>query len=356
MPTPEVDSCVSKSNAMNQMTAYKQRSPLSETEQMVALAIVSKISPEDRDFQSYRVTPAELSRLTGIAANHLSGKRIDDICVNLMTTAFTIRNSKEVIHVPFFTEARRVVETGTIFFQFSPRLKPYLLDLKDNFTSYRINVIASISGAHSKRFYELLVQWRSYHKPWVVKLDELKEMLFIDKKRHQRFDSFKRIIVQAQSEINRKSDIEITWKPITNGRKVTSLEFLIRSKPKSQSEFDRVEADFDLRRSKIVHTCHDVNMFDKLQAVVPSLSDDQTVFVINNHSKELVMESLIGLMMATAQNTITTTPAKYLMGILKNKRQEDLETSAKTRKSTLEKLTDCSWMEGMSVEEMEDWE
>ena len=336
MQISEPSNFVVKSNSMNQMTAYKQRSPLSESEQMVALAIISKISPNDTDFQQYELTPSELSELTGIRAEHLSGKRMDGICLNLITTAFTIKTEKSVIHVPFFIKAERLIGSGSIFFQFSPELKPHLLELKGNFTKYRLNVLSMISGAYSKRIYELLVQWKTYKKPWELELNEFKEMLFIDKKKHQRFNNFRRILDQAHKEISGKSDIDFDWKPITKGRKVIALQFLVRVKEKKKTlTTDKVAS---------VSQCRDLPMLTHLQSAVPTLPENQAVLLVNSYSREVLTESLFALLAAMSTGQIKTTPAQYLMGVLKNKKYETIDNpSDRKQKTTLEKLTDRSW-------------
>lgn len=80
---------VSKSNAMNELTVYQQRSQLSLREQKVALAVISLISPDDDELKDYELTISELSRLTGIGRDHLHKPLIEDICVKLTTTAYS---------------------------------------------------------------------------------------------------------------------------------------------------------------------------------------------------------------------------------------------------------------------------
>ena len=62
----------------------------------------------------------------------------------------------------------------------------------------------------------------------------------------------------------------------------------------------------------------------------------------------MIMESVMELL---AAGQVKTTPAKYLMGILKNKRREEAQAPDRPEKTTKEKLTDRSWAEGLQLEE-----
>ena len=92
-------------------------------------------------------------------------------------------------------------------------------------------------------------------------------------------------------------------------------------------------------------------MLNQLVAIVPTLTTEQAVLLVNTYSREVVMESLVGLLAVLSSGQIKTMPAKYLMGILKNKRREEAQAPARQEKTTEEKLTDRSWAEGLQLEE-----
>lgn len=329
---------VVKSNAMNQMISYKQRSPLSEVEQMVALAIISKISPEDTDFKDYEVTSKELSELTKINVQDLRGKYIDKICVSLITTAFTIKSEDCVIHVPFFTRAMRIKESGTVFFQFSPELKPHLLQLKGNFSKYGLNVIASLSGTYAKRIYELLNQWKTYGKPWVITLDDFKEMLFIDKNKYKRFNSFRSIVLdRAKDQINQKSDIKFEFETVLKGRKVIGLKFLIKARnPKKE------------RKESVIPSlpkCIDYELLESLKEDIPLMQEREAILLVNTYGKAMLQEATLDLFRASRKGNVKD-PVAYFQGILRKKQASESQqkpANSYSEKTFEEKLTDRSW-------------
>ena len=49
---------------------------------------------------------------------------------------------------------------GTIELSFDSKLKPYLLQLKNQFTSYRLSNILTLKSTYSIRLYELMKKWQ----------------------------------------------------------------------------------------------------------------------------------------------------------------------------------------------------
>ena len=77
--------------------------------------------------------------------------------------------------------------------------------------------------------------------------------------------------------------------------------------------------------------------------------------VVETYSEPVIMESLFSLLIALQSGQIEGNPAKYLLGILKNKKREETEQPARTNKSTEEKLMDRSWMKGLNLADLDDW-
>jgi len=52
-------------------------------------------------------------------------------------------------------------EDGIINFEVNPSLKPYLLNITNNFTSYHLDTIAHLKSTYTIRIYELLKQYEN---------------------------------------------------------------------------------------------------------------------------------------------------------------------------------------------------
>ena len=85
-------------------------------------------------------------------------------------------------------------------------------------------------------------------------------------------------------------------------------------------------------------------MLRQLKSAVPTLSDSQAIVLVNGYSREVLTESLFGLLTAISTGQIKTTPTQYLIGILKNKKAENRDNEPERKHKTMaEKLTDRSW-------------
>ena len=126
---------------------------------------------------------------------------------------------------------------GEFEFMINPDVQPYLLQLKGNFTRYRLGDVYQFKAASTWKLYELLKRWIS-SRSWEVGLDELRLLLGVAGK-YSRWDSFKCQIDKAKSEINESSDIKVDYCQIKRGRSVVGLAFSIY--PSKQDDKDVIE-------------------------------------------------------------------------------------------------------------------
>jgi plasmid replication initiation protein len=59
----------------------------------------------------------------------------------------------------------------------SDRLRPYLIDVKNNFTSYRLQAVFSLSSKFDKRIYQICSQWKDIEETPKMTLHNFKVML-----------------------------------------------------------------------------------------------------------------------------------------------------------------------------------
>src|SRR5699024_12225050 len=134
---------------------------------------------------------------------------------------------------------------GTIEIEIAPRLYPYLINLENNFTKTRLEVILSFNSLYSSRLYHLLKKWSKLTK-WTVELDELKHLICvlttIDKNdakvfKLTRYNHFKtRALEKALNEINKYSELEVTFDENKKGRKITAITLVGYHLPMRKSQ------------------------------------------------------------------------------------------------------------------------
>ena len=211
------------------------RYKLTVLEQKLVLTLVSKIQPDDRDFKTYTFRIIDLAKDFEIdqkRAYHELAKLTYDI----MKKPLEIYSDekKERLHVNWFSSAKHLETTGLIEFKISDEMKPYLLQLKEQFKAYPLQTVMQFKHIYSFRLYELLKQ---YEIPGERKIElaELKRILMLDENEYERlFNLEKRVLKPVIAEINAKSDLAVTYEKVKFGRKVTGISF--RIEPASEAD------------------------------------------------------------------------------------------------------------------------
>lgn len=113
---------------------------------------------------------------------------------------------------------------GRIRLYFSPRILPYLAQLKGQFTKYKLQHVSQFRSQYGVRLYELLIQWQSKGER-EIPLDYLRELFGLEKK-YPRWDNLKsRVIEPAVKDINTHSNLWVKYGQRKRGRSIYALQF-----------------------------------------------------------------------------------------------------------------------------------
>src|SRR5690606_19288375 len=122
----------------NNLIEARHKKPLTAREQKIILTMVSMIEPTDGDFKDYIISVRDFHEMLGLEGReHYT--EIKKIVESLMTKVVEIPlEDKGWLMTHWVSTARYVDGSGVIQIRFAPELKPYLLQLKDTFTSYKL--------------------------------------------------------------------------------------------------------------------------------------------------------------------------------------------------------------------------
>lgn len=231
-------SLVVKSNQIIE-ASYK----LSIQEQRIILYMVSMIQPDDEDFKPVRIDIKKLVKIIGLESiNHT---HMQQTTKDLLEKVLTIRQAHSTLQIGWLSSAEYFHGEGFMELEFSPKLKPYLLQLKERFTKYVFNYVIRLKHTYSIRFYELLKQYENIGGQRYFDLENLREILGISGNEYKLYGDFKKkVIVPAKKEFDlkyNKHEIDFTfeYEEKKEGRKVIGIKFEIL-KPSIQLElFDK---------------------------------------------------------------------------------------------------------------------
>lgn len=217
----------------NNLVEARHNNPLSAREQKIILTMVSMIQPVDEDFKDYRISIKEFSEMLGLTGS-AKYTELKEITKNLMSKSIEIPQADGGwLLANWISSAEYKKGEGIIALSFSPKLKPYLLQLKQ-YTSYRLSNILSLSSSYSIRLYELLRKW-SFLDKWESSVEEIREKLGAVTKSYLLYGNFKnKILLPAIKELNEHTDLSISFREIKKGRSVERIEFTIRDVPEKE--------------------------------------------------------------------------------------------------------------------------
>jgi plasmid replication initiation protein len=217
---------------------------LGAIEQKIILCLASNIQPTDSDFKTYTLPIKEFATLIGVKGQHKYSD-LRKVTKELMQKVFEVRIDKKVIQVAWLSYVAYNESEGTIDIRFDPFLRPYLLELKREFTSYKLENVVQLKSTYAIRIYELLKQYEKIQER-TFSLNGLRRLLGAEDI-YPAYGNFKqRVLVPAQKELKNKTDISFDLEEIKTGRKVTKVKFIIQSgKQMDEEQINMFEENLD---------------------------------------------------------------------------------------------------------------
>ena len=236
---------VRKANQLIQESHFN----LSVQQQKIIIYLISKINPLDKEFKEYTFDIREFCDVCGI--DDKNGGNYTDLKEQIKKIAdkssWIELNDDEETLVRWIEKPKIKKNSGIIKIRLDEDLKPYLLQLKANYTQYDIIYTLSFKSKYSIRLYELIKsihynELYEYEKKYTVQ--ELKKLMGADK--YIKFSHFKdRALEPAINEINNFSDKTITYNTIRKGRTIEYIVFTIGTK--DITDRTRINAEIEQR-------------------------------------------------------------------------------------------------------------
>jgi len=205
------------------------RYKLSVQAQKLVLACLGKMDsrPKSNPIKEVRLTALEFSELMGIDIKNAHRELYKAVDLLFKSTITLYENNEETELYWIQEKGKKLKGEGAIRLIWSDQVFKYICQLQGNFTKYRLQNVANLQSAHSIRIYELMMRFNSTGAR-VIHLDDFKSALGISDKYTLFKDLNKRVIKPSIDELNRKSNLTITFDTIKKGRTVTALAFTFK--------------------------------------------------------------------------------------------------------------------------------
>ena len=215
---------VTVSNDLNQC-----RYSLTTEAQKLLWIFACLIYRDSDDFKMYQILGTELAQTIGLDIRSRTWEsKMHDIIQQIGDDNPTVMNEKtgkpKIMFFGWCTSAH-FLDNGYIEFEFSSKIKPFFIGLKNYYLQYKYLNIMTLKADYSIRIYQLLRQHK-VRKELVIPTKEFRYKIGCNGKKHQRTNDFLKYTVQkAINEINENTDIEIHMAAPKIGRSIKILRF-----------------------------------------------------------------------------------------------------------------------------------
>lgn len=223
---------------------------MTTTEAKIIAKLTSMIKKEDEDFKEHIFKVSDLLKELGLGnQNYIALEQsIDKLMSRIIEIKLDTKNKKgenDILKITFVSSCIYRHSTSEIVLRYDPNLKPYFLQLNQNFTKYFLKNILELKSFYSIRIYEMLKQYEKLRER-VIEIDHLRKMLEIQPSEYKLYaDLKKRVLLTAEKEINEKTDLLVSFEEIKTVRKITAVRFKIEKKSSISSigEVENIEVE-----------------------------------------------------------------------------------------------------------------
>lgn len=204
-------------------------------EKRIVMLMMSLVRKDDKDFHTYRIPITEVRDFLGLENDRDLYGRLKKVAMTLRSRTFLIEKEKGgflaigwVSSAEYKPKGEDGLDVACLELCFDPKLRPYLLALIEQFSSYMLQNVAGLRSFYAIRIYELLNSRRKLRVA-VFKIDELKKIMKLEGKYKNYTDFRNAVLLVAQRELAEKTDIAFDFEDnAVRGRKVTEITFRIR--------------------------------------------------------------------------------------------------------------------------------
>ena len=219
---------------------------LSATAQKLVTTVVSLVQKEDEYNKEYCILAKDFIEMSGTKTNDRDA--LKNACEEILSKPLKISTGRGWLMANWCNDIEYVHEKGIITYKVSEKLKPYIIDLKNNYLKYDLKNILPLKSEYSIRVYEWLKDIYNSKQRYNKKMIEEFEIGFIRERMlvPNSYDTnklFTRVIDKAKQDLEEHTDIRFTYKALkkSGGNTFTHIEFTISKNFDILEEMEKIE-------------------------------------------------------------------------------------------------------------------
>lgn len=220
---------VKKRNVLNELRANN----MTIQELRFFSIYLSKINPDKLETRIVRFSLSDFQKIMDFGKLNIS--QLKNTTNSLLSKVVNVRTETGGYSAfQLFKECRVDIDNNTEWYveiDAHDKALPLMFEFKNRYFSYQLWNALRLKSANQLRMYEILKQYEKIGER-IICVEELKELLGIDKKEYQRFDNFKVYVLDScQEALKKYTDIKFNYEPYGKkgrGGKVLTLKFTIQ--------------------------------------------------------------------------------------------------------------------------------
>jgi len=254
---------------------------LSKEEQKLIFLVVSQIDKGDDDFKEYKIYIKDLEDKELSKKNHTYVKEVSQRMMSRTLTVYQNKNVKDFKMYNWFSTIEYISSEGCLLVKLHHDLKPYFLELKNEFTRANLKHLIRFKSKYTSRLYLLLkkdfdyMTHRSsnkYEMETVYKVNDLVDRFELPNSYVSKYTNFKNkfllVAINEINNINKSTGFTVSYDERKTGRKITSIAFKVTI-DKNKQDIDKIistktKSDF-IPHEKLSNKCIEVLLSDDLK-------------------------------------------------------------------------------------------
>lgn len=215
---------------------------ISAVQAKIYLLMISKLDVSKPNFEPLNFSVKDFERLYGTDTKAIY-KLISTEAVKLMSKRISYEDEHIRIDTVLLASCIYHKREGRVTFELPRALQPFLLQLKQNFTTYNLENILRLESVYSIRFFEFCKEYEGLGK-FSFLVEDLKDTFGIADRYKNYFDFKKYVVLQAEKELKENCELFFDFTEEKQGKKVIKLHFRIHKNRKQKKDgFDFDEAE-----------------------------------------------------------------------------------------------------------------
>ncbi|TPG59475.1 replication initiation protein [Hymenobacter nivis] len=193
--------------------------------------LLSCLQRNDAPDKEYTIYVKDIEQLTGRQWNY---QQMREATADMGSRVFEVEDDQTYQQMWMFQKVEYIKGEGCLEIQLAAPIRPYLFNLKDNFTSYQLQSALKLSSKYAKRIYQLVSQWKDKETTRTYSLDEFKQMLYLKDPKGKAPEQFQnisqlkvRVLDIAVRQVSEHTDLKIDYLLIKKSRAYDAVRFTI---------------------------------------------------------------------------------------------------------------------------------